>query len=50
MILYLINDHDSIIKLKVIKASSNLDLYLLFEYMETDLHNVSQLVILTKEH
>ena len=47
MILDLINDHDNIIKLKeVIKASNNLDLYLLFEYMETDLHKVSQLIIL----
>ena len=51
MILDLINDHDNIIKLKeVIKASNNLDLYLLFEYMETDLHKVSKLIILIKVH
>jgi mitogen-activated protein kinase 15 len=34
-------DHKNVIKLhKVIKAQNKKDLYLVFEYMETDLHSL----------
>ncbi len=51
MILQEIKDHENIIKLKgVIKANNNKDLYLVFEYMETDLHAVIKAGILKKVH
>ena len=36
-----LTEHDNIVKLlAVIKAENNKDLYMVFEYMETDLHKV----------
>lgn len=36
-----LNNHENIIKLtSVIKAENNKDLYMVFDYMETDLHKV----------
>ncbi len=51
MILQALNHHDNIIRLvDVIKAENNRDLYLVFDYMETDLHSVIKGGILKKEH
>ena len=50
-ILYLssFNDHDNIIKLRhVMKAESNRDLYLSFDFVDCDLHAVSRARILTE--
>ena len=44
-------DHDNIIKLlDVMKAENNRDIYLVFEYMETDLHAVIRAGILEEIH
>ena len=44
-------DHENMIKLyNVIKAENNKDLYLIFEYMETDLHAVIRAGILEEIH
>jgi mitogen-activated protein kinase 15 len=44
-------DHDNIIKLKeTIKADNGKDIYLVFEYMEADLHNVIAEGILKQVH
>lgn len=41
-----LTEHDNIVKLlAVIKAENNKDLYMVFEYMETDLHKVFILLI-----
>lgn len=51
MILQELNSHDNVIKLvNVIKAENKRDLYLVFEFMETDLHAVIKAGILKKEH
>lgn len=51
MILQDLNDHPHIVKLfNVIKAENNKDLYLVFEFMETDLHAVIKAGILKKVH
>ena len=43
--------HSNIIKLyRVIKSKNNKDLYLVFEFMETDLHSVVGTNILEKMH
>ena len=47
MILQEINGHENIVKLlNVIKAENKKDLYLVFEFMETDLHHVIRANIL----
>jgi mitogen-activated protein kinase 15 len=47
MILNQLKDHENIIKLKnVLKADNDKDIYLVFEYMETDLHAVIKAGIL----
>ena len=51
MILRELSDHDNIVKLlNVIKAENNKDLYLVFDFMETDLHAVIKASILKKVH
>jgi len=51
MFLQEINNHDNIIKLlNVIKAENNFDIYLVFEFMQTDLHSVIQANILEPVH
>jgi mitogen-activated protein kinase 15 len=51
MLLQELNGHDNIIRLlNVIKAENNMDLYLVFEYMETDLYNVIRANILKDIH
>lgn len=51
MILQELNGHEHIVKLlNVIKAENNKDLYLVFEFMETDLHAVIKAGILKKVH
>ncbi|BBN01245.1 mitogen-activated protein kinase 15 [Marchantia polymorpha subsp. ruderalis] len=51
MFLQEMNDHDNIIKLlNVLKAENDRDLYLVFEYMETDLHAVIRANILEDVH
>lgn len=51
MILQELNNHENVIKLiNVIKAENKRDLYLVFEFMETDLHAVIKAGILKKEH
>ncbi|CAM6024276.1 unnamed protein product [Sphagnum compactum] len=51
MFLQEMNDHDNIIKLlNVLKAENDRDLYLVFEYMETDLHAVIRANILEEVH
>ena len=51
MILHDLKDHENIIKLlQVIKADNNKDLYLVFEFMETDLHHVIKAGILKSVH
>uniref|UniRef100_A0A7S0S0X2 Mitogen-activated protein kinase n=1 Tax=Chlamydomonas leiostraca TaxID=1034604 RepID=A0A7S0S0X2_9CHLO len=51
MFLQDLNQHDNIIKLlNVLKAENDRDLYLIFEYMETDLHAVIRANILEEVH
>ncbi|XP_024525747.1 extracellular signal-regulated kinase 2 isoform X2 [Selaginella moellendorffii] len=51
MFLQEINDHENVIKLtNVLKAENDRDLYLVFEYMETDLHAVIRANILEDVH
>lgn len=51
MFLQELNHHENIIKLiNVIKAENNIDIYLVFEYMETDLHTVIEAEILEDIH
>lgn len=51
MFLQELNDHDNIIKLQnVLKAENDKDIYLVFEYMETDLHAVIRANILEEIH
>jgi len=51
MFLQELTDHDNIIKLlNVMKAENNQDIYLVFEYMETDLHAVIRAGILEDIH
>ncbi len=51
MLLQDLKDHENIIKLyDVIKAENDKDLYLVFEYMETDLHTVTRANILEDVH
>lgn len=51
MILQELKNHENIVKLRqVIKAENNKDIYLIFEYMETDLHAVIKAGILKKIH
>ncbi|CAD8125745.1 unnamed protein product [Paramecium sonneborni] len=46
-----LNNHENIIKLtSVIKAENNKDLYMVFDYMETDLHKVIRANILEPIH
>lgn len=45
------NGHDNIIRLlNIIKAENNKDLYLVFDFMETDLHAVIRAGILEEIH
>ena len=51
MLLQELNGHNNIIRLlNVIKAENNLDLYLIFDYMEADLFNVIRAKILEDIH
>ena len=51
MLLQELNGHNNIIRLlNVIKAENNLDLYLIFDYMEADLFNVIRARILEDIH
>jgi len=51
MLLQELNGHENIIRLlNVIKAENNLDLYLIFDYMEADLFNVIRANILQDIH
>jgi mitogen-activated protein kinase 15 len=51
MLLQELNGHDNIIRLlNVIKAENDKDIYLIFEYMETDLHTVIRANILEPVH
>jgi mitogen-activated protein kinase 15 len=51
MFLQEMNDHENIIKLlNVLKAENDRDLYLVFEFMETDLHAVIRANILEEIH
>jgi len=51
MFLQELNDHENIIRLEnVLKAENNKDIYLVFEYMETDLHAVIRANILEEIH
>ena len=51
MILNQLKDHDNIIKLKyALKAENDKDIYLIFEFMETDLHAVIKAGILKQIH
>ncbi|CAD8162161.1 unnamed protein product [Paramecium octaurelia] len=51
MFLEQLNNHENIIKLtSVIKAENNKDLYMVFDYMETDLHKVIRANILEPIH
>ena len=51
MLLQELNGHENIIRLlNVIKAENNMDLYLIFEYMESDLYNVIRANILQDIH
>jgi len=51
MFLQELSDHDNIIKLlNVLKAENDRDIYLVFEYMETDLHAVIRAGILEDIH
>ena len=47
MFLWEIEGHENIVKLiKIFKAENNQDLYMIFEFMETDLHHVIRANIL----
>ena len=51
MFLYELKNHENIIKLhSIIKAENNKDLYMIFDYMETDLHCVIRAGILEDIH
>jgi len=51
MFLQELNDHDNIVRLtNVLKADNDKDIYLTFEYMETDLHAVIRANILEEIH
>ncbi len=51
MFLKELNGHENIIKLlNIIKAENNKDLYLVFDYMETDMHSVIRADILEPIH
>ncbi|CAD2106671.1 mitogen-activated protein kinase 1, putative [Plasmodium vinckei] len=51
MFLHQLNGHDNIIKLlDVMRAKNDQDIYLVFEYMETDLHEVIRADILEEIH
>lgn len=51
MILYDLDNHENVVKLyNVIRAENNRDIYLVFEYMETDLHAVIRAGILKEDH
>jgi len=51
MFLQDLNNHDNIVRLlNVLKAENDRDLYLIFEYMETDLHAVIRAGILEEVH
>ena len=51
MLLQELNGHENIIKLlNVIKAENNKDIYLVFDYMEIDLHHVNRSNILQDIH
>ena len=51
MFLQELNGHENIIRLlNIIKAENNKDLYLVFDYMETDLHAVIRANILQEIH
>lgn len=51
MFLQELNGHENIIRLiNIIKAENNKDIYLVFDYMETDLHAVIRAKILEKIH
>lgn len=51
MLLQELNSHENIIRLlNVIKAENDRDIYLIFEYMETDLHTVIRANILEDVH
>ena len=51
MFLQALGDHENIVKLlDVMKAENNRDIYLVFEYMETDLHAVIRANILEEVH
>ncbi|SBT72158.1 mitogen-activated protein kinase 1, putative [Plasmodium malariae] len=51
MFLYQLNGHDNIIKLMdVMKAKNDNDIYLVFDYMETDLHEVIRADLLEEIH
>lgn len=46
-----LTEHENIIKLHcIIKADNNKDLYMVFDYMETDLHAVNRAGILEDVH
>eukprot|EP00299_Pterocystis_sp_00344_P009391 c3939_g1_i1.p1 GENE.c3939_g1_i1~~c3939_g1_i1.p1 ORF type:complete len:354 (-),score=101.75 c3939_g1_i1:39-1100(-) len=51
MFLHLLNGHENIVKLlNVLRAENDRDIYLVFEYMETDLHAVIRANILEDIH
>ncbi|CRH03837.1 mitogen-activated protein kinase 1, putative [Plasmodium relictum] len=51
MFLYQLNGHDNIIRLMdVLKAKNDNDIYLVFDYMETDLHEVIKADLLEEIH
>ena len=51
MFLKEINGHENIIKLlNIIKAENNRDLYMIFDFMDTDLHHVIRAGILEDIH
>jgi len=51
MFLQELNGHDNIVKLlNVLKADNDRDIYLVFDYMETDLHAVIRASILEEIH
>ena len=51
MFLQELNGHDNIIRLlNIIKAENNKDLYLVFDFMDTDLHAVIRAGILEEIH
>lgn len=51
MFLQELNGHENIIRLlNIIKAENNKDLYMVFDYMETDLHAVIRANLLKEIH